>query len=112
MSFPIAVSKALTLPLPRPLSETLHDADPLKPATDSVDEDRTMFGQTFGKLARVWAQGRAGAAIALQAPFMLTARRQRQNTRTGGPDDDEDDELRRLMPILAAVIAIAVVFGG
>ena len=34
-----------------------------------------------------------------------------KNTRTGGPDDDEDDELRRLMPILAAVITIAVVFG-
>jgi hypothetical protein len=35
----------------------------------------------------------------------------RSRSRTGGPGDDEDDELRWLMPILAAVIAIAVVFG-
>ena len=61
-----------------------------------------------GKLQRMWASGQA---VALEAPFLL-ARRERKNSRTGGPDDDEGDELRRLMPILAAVIAIAVIFGG
>ena len=54
----------------------------------------------------MWASGRA---MALQAPVLMV--REHKNTRTGGPDDDEDDELRRLMPILAAVITIAVVFG-
>ena len=60
----------------------------------------------YRKLQRLWASGQA---IALHAPLMLA--RQQKNIRTGGPDDDEDDELRRLMPILAAVITIAVVFG-
>lgn len=52
---------------------------------------------------------RAGA-VSMDAPWT-----HRLATRTGGPDDDggdEDEQLRRLMPILAAVIAIAVVFGG
>ena len=57
----------------------------------------------------MWAQG---AAIALPAPFARSARQDKTNLRTGGPDDDEDDELRRLMPILALVITIAVVFGS
>ena len=49
-------------------------------------------------------------AVAMDAPTTY-----RLATRTGGPDDDggdEDEQLRRLMPILAAVIAIAVAFGG
>ena len=66
-----------------------------------------MKTATHGKLRRLYAQG---SAIALQAPFLMA--RESQRTRTGGPDDDEDDELRWLMPLLAAVIAIAVVFGG
>ena len=34
-------------------------------------------------------------------------------TRTGGPDDDDgdDNELRWLMPLLAVVVTLAVVFG-
>jgi hypothetical protein len=70
----------------------------------AVDDSLSM--SPYGKLHRLWASGQA---IALQAPLMLA--REKKNTRTGGPDDDEDDELRRLMPILAAVITIAVVFG-
>jgi hypothetical protein len=77
----------------------------LRPAGLAVDESSSM--SPYRKLHRLWASGHA---IALQAPIML-ARREQKHTRTGGPDDDEDDELRRLMPILAAVITIAVVFG-
>lgn len=73
-------------------------------AVPSVDESSSM--SPYGKLQRMWASGRA---MALQAPMLMV--REHKNTRTGGPDDDEDDELRRLMPILAAVITIAVVFG-
>jgi hypothetical protein len=54
----------------------------------------------------------AGGALALPAPFALSGRQTKTQMRTGGPDDDEDDELRRLMPILALVITIAVVFGS
>jgi hypothetical protein len=62
----------------------------------------------------IWAHGAwaQGAAIALPGPMALPAREERANMRTGGPDDDEDDEIRRLMPILALVIAIAVIFGS
>jgi hypothetical protein len=59
----------------------------------------------------MWARQAAGVA-ALDGPWRLQARDQRA-TRTGGPDDDDDDEaalLRKLMPILAAVIAVAVMF--
>jgi hypothetical protein len=73
-------------------------------AAPSVDESSSM--SPYGKLQRMWASGRA---MALQAPMLMA--REHKNTRTGGTDDDEDDELRRLMPILAAVITIAVVFG-
>jgi hypothetical protein len=73
-------------------------------AAPSVDDSSSM--SPYGKLQRMWATGRA---MALQAPVFMV--REHKNTRTGGPDDDEDDELRRLMPILAAVITIAVVFG-
>ena len=76
----------------------------LRPVGLAVDESFSM--SPYGKLQRMWASGRA---VALQAPMMLA--REQKNIRTGGPDDDEDDELRRLMPILAAVITIAVVFG-
>jgi hypothetical protein len=56
----------------------------------------------------IWMQG---AALALPLPF--AARQDKAQMRTGGPDDDdEDDELRRLMPILALVITIAVVCGS
>jgi hypothetical protein len=58
-------------------------------------------------LRRLWAQG--AGALAVHNPLMLA--RGQKATRTGGPDDDEDDELRRLMPILAMVIVVAVVFG-
>jgi hypothetical protein len=51
-----------------------------------------------------WAQA---AAAALPAPALWG----RLAARTGGPGDDEDDELRWLMPILASVIAVALVFG-
>jgi hypothetical protein len=58
----------------------------------------------------IWMQG---AALALPLPFAGAARQDKAQMRTGGPDDDdEDDELRRLMPILALVITIAVVFGS
>jgi hypothetical protein len=58
----------------------------------------------------LWAQG---AALALPGPFAAAAWQEKTRMRTGGPDgDDEDDELRRLMPILALVITIAVVFGS
>jgi hypothetical protein len=53
-----------------------------------------------------FASGTASAAVALPAPALLRGR-----SRTGGPDDDEDDELRWLMPILAAVIGVAALFG-
>ena len=66
-----------------------------------------MTGTTYGTLRRLWAQGQA---MALEAPYLMARRKQKMGT--GGPDDDEDDELRRLMPILAAVITIAVVFSG
>lgn len=54
-----------------------------------------------------------GAALALPMPFTAAAREEKTRMRTGGPDDDdEDEELRRLMPILALVITVAVVFGS
>lgn len=68
-----------------------------------------MNRSMYRVLHRMWAQG---AALALPARFALPARAEKTSMRTGGPDDDEDDELRRLMPILALVIAIAVVFGS
>jgi hypothetical protein len=57
-------------------------------------------------IRNVWASVAAPAAMALPAPALFQSR-----SRTGGPDDDEDDELRWLMPILAAVIGVAVVCG-
>jgi hypothetical protein len=54
-----------------------------------------------------WAQA---AVAAVPAP-PLFASLLPTRARTGGPGDDDDDELRWLMPLLAAVIAIAVVFG-
>jgi hypothetical protein len=68
------------------------------PPTSSFNE------RTGGNFKGYWAQA---AAVALPAPAALLATR----ARTGGPGDDEDDELRWLMPLLAAVIAIAAVFG-
>lgn len=62
----------------------------------------------YRKLHNLWAH--SAGAIALDANLLTFA--PRQSTRTGGPDDDEDDHLRRLMPILASVIAIAVIFGN
>jgi hypothetical protein len=64
----------------------------------------------YRKLHNLWAQN--AGAIALDANLATFGARQRHSTRTGGPDDDEDDQLRRLMPILASVIAIAVIFGN
>jgi hypothetical protein len=62
----------------------------------------------YRKLHNLWAQ--SAGAIALDANLAFA--RPKQSIRTGGPDDDEDDQLRRLMPILASVIAIAVIFGN
>jgi hypothetical protein len=50
-------------------------------------------------------------AVALPSSVISLHRSLELRSRTGGPGDDEDDELRWLMPILAAVIAVAVVFG-
>lgn len=49
------------------------------------------------------------AAAALDGSAMLGWTR--MATRTGGPDDDDDgDDLRVLMPLLALVIVLVVVF--
>ena len=88
----------------RTLFRSLCSQSPLMPLAPAVDDSLSM--SPYGKLQRMWATGRA---MALQAPVLMV--REHKSTRTGGPDDDEDDELRRLMPILAAVITIAVVFG-
>jgi hypothetical protein len=59
-------------------------------------------------LRTVLAQMAAVAAAPLSLPFQW-----KSALRTGGPDDpdgDEDEQVRRLMPIMAAVIAIAVIF--
>jgi hypothetical protein len=64
----------------------------------------------YRKLHNLFAQN--AGAMALNANLAAFGLRARQSTRTGGPDDDEDDQLRRLMPILASVIAIAVIFGN
>jgi hypothetical protein len=81
----------------------------IRPA--SVDEPGSMYRSVRRLMGHsLWAQG---AALALPAPFAMVARHAKTQMRTGGPDDDdEDDELRRLMPILALVITIAVVFGS
>jgi hypothetical protein len=60
------------------------------------------------KSAVIWAQ-RAAVSVAL-GPWSLP-RQMTSRTRTGGPDDG-GDELRWLMPILALVIVLAVVFGS
>lgn len=77
---------------------------PLKVPAPADDEPGSM---SFPALSR-WTHAAVGAVAAApwQAAFLRTA------TRTGGPDDDEDDEVRALMPVLAAVIALAVIFGG
>lgn len=62
--------------------------------------------------ALAWAN--AAVAPAMQGAWWLAAKptETRSATRTGGPDDDDDDdELRWLMPILAVVVVLAVVFG-
>lgn len=64
--------------------------------------------------ARIFNWFQEAGATALSGPWQLIQQRTRAATRTGGPDDDDDDEdalLRKLMPILAGVIVIAVVFG-
>jgi hypothetical protein len=51
----------------------------------------------------------AAPAAALPLPFEF-----RIAPRTGGPEDPEEDEnelLRRLMPIVAAIIVLAALFG-
>ena len=49
------------------------------------------------------------SAAALPLPAIL---RRTRHTQTGGPDDGgEDEQLRWLMPILAAVILLAALFG-
>ena len=63
----------------------------------------------YRKLHTFLAQN--AGAIALDGSYLSLGISQKR-TRTGGPDDDEDDQLRRLMPILASVIAIAVIFGN
>ena len=63
----------------------------------------------YRKLQNFWAMN--AGAIALDGSMLSLGMRAKQSIRTGGPDDDEDDQLRRLMPILASVIAIAVIFG-
>ena len=77
------------------------------PSDDLQDSDiTTALGNHMTNLAAVSMA--LGGAMALPAPT-------RMFTRTGGPDDDGDDEnalLRKLMPILAAVIAMATIFGG
>jgi hypothetical protein len=52
----------------------------------------------------------AHAAAATALPWQGSLFRHRSSTQTGGPDDDEDDDLRFLMPILALVITLAVIF--
>ena len=69
--------------------------------------------QMYRKLQNFWAQtshAMSAGAIALDGSMLSLGVRPKQSIRTGGPDDDEDDQLRRLMPILASVIAIAVIF--
>lgn len=53
----------------------------------------------------------SASALALPNTFSLPFR-SRTAMRTGGPDNDDDDETvaLRLMPILAAVITLALVF--
>lgn len=71
------------------------------------------IGMFVKSLAR-WTHHAAAGAAVLPAPWSLPlARRSPQKTRTGGPDnDDEDEDLKVLMPILAVVIVVAVMFGG
>ena len=51
----------------------------------------------------------AASALALSNTFTFKAR---TAMRTGGPDNDDDEEalVRKLMPIMAAVITLALVF--
>ena len=65
----------------------------------------SAISQLQSTIRNSFASGTA-VALALPAPALLRGR-----SRTRGPDDDEDDELRWLMPILAAVIGLAAVFG-
>ncbi|MEP6654686.1 MAG: hypothetical protein ABJA82_15090 [Myxococcales bacterium] len=53
----------------------------------------------------------AGAAT-LDGPWQLSVW-SRKNTRTGGPDDEDDEAalVRKLMPIVAILIMLAVIFG-
>lgn len=62
-------------------------------------------------LSSLWHAAATG--MALDAPLLRLHRPSRQRTSTGGPndDDDENERLKKLMPILAVVIVLAVVFG-
>ena len=55
----------------------------------------------------------AALSMALSNTLALTAPA-RTGMRTGGPDNDEDEDVvvARLLPILAAVIALAAICGG
>jgi hypothetical protein len=66
----------------------------------------SAFFHLQNTIGNAWASSSMSGAIALPAPGLFQPR-----SRTGGPGDDEDDELRWLMPVLAAVIAVAAVAG-
>jgi hypothetical protein len=67
-----------------------------------------MRAVLFLALALAPALKMARAATTLALPGLRRAERNR--TRTGGPDDDDEEQLRWLMPLLALVIVVALVF--
>lgn len=72
----------------------------------SADIPETMRGTPNGNLMHA-----AGAAT-WDGPWQLSVWSPK-NTRTGGPDDDDDEAalVRKLMPIVAIIIMLAVIFG-
>ena len=71
----------------------------------------SMYRYSF--VAQGWFSGALSAPM--QGAWWLPVKpmESKTATRTGGPDDDDgdDNELRWLMPLLALVVTIAVVFG-
>lgn len=68
-----------------------------------------MLGKQTGLLIH------PAGATTFDGPWQLSTWSWRDNrsTRTGGPDDEDDEAalVRKLMPIVAIIIMLAVVFG-
>jgi hypothetical protein len=88
-----------------------HSAGAIQDLRRPDDGQLVMFHKPFGFLIH------AAGAITWDAAWHPAARgwNPRASIQTGGPDDDDDREaalVRKLVPIVAIIILIAVVFGN